>query len=87
MNKYLIMILAAGVMIALGGFLIMRYGSAQFDAGYNKAQSEYNIAAAAAGNEAARNLERIDHETRQMDETAIDADLRSLGIMREPHDR
>ncbi len=73
--------------MGLGAYLINSFGKAQFKAGYNKSQSEYAVAASAAGNEAARNLERINHDTRSMDDIAIDDDLSSLGIMRAHDDR
>ena len=55
MNKYLIIILGTVILMGLGAYLINSFGKARYKEGYSKSQSEYAIAAAAAGNEALRN--------------------------------
>lgn len=87
MKTWLITIVAAGVLIALGGFLITRYGDARFDAGYAKAKNDVADAIAATAAEDISEFERIEDETNAMPLPDVDADLVRLGIMRAPDDR
>lgn len=86
-NKYFIMMIAAGVLITLGGFLIWRYGEAKDEAGYIRGISEANVAASKASSEAARDLEKEQNETAKIKDADIDAELISLGVMRPDHHR
>ncbi|MDX9690523.1 MAG: hypothetical protein RBT70_08725 [Alphaproteobacteria bacterium] len=87
MNKKLAIIIGAVGLVLLLGFGLKLYGQARYDEGYNKSQAEHAAAAAKAADEAARNLGKVENETANMSDDAIDDSLRALGIMRQPSDR
>jgi len=86
MDKYIIILVAAIVLIALGGYLLRQYGAAQYDAGYAQAELDSANAATKAGNTAARKLEDIKKDVKKMSTSDIDNELRDLGIMRSNKD-
>lgn len=87
MNKYLIIVIAAGVLIVLGGFLVKQYGNAQYNAGFQTAHAEALLAAKRRASEANKEMERIENETARLSDSDVDDSLRDLGIMRDVPDR
>jgi len=85
MNVYLG--IAALVIVVLFGLTLHFYGNARYEAGAASVRASQATAGQAAATEAAKDLERKEHETNTMDDDAVDADLRALGIMRNPADR
>lgn len=85
MNKVLAIVGLAAVVIT--GFLINRYGQARYDAGYLAAGKEQADAQDQADAEARKDFNNVSHETNGLDNDAVDRELRSLGIMRQPEDR
>lgn len=86
-TKVLVALLAAGVFIALGGFLIKQYGGAENESGKAGASLEQLSSSVDELERTIKELERVSHETSQKSDDAIDADLRRLGIMRDYKDR
>jgi hypothetical protein len=85
MSKFphmILLILAAGVITSLGGFLIVRYGDARYQAGVLAGQLEQATTQAQTATQDASNFKRIENETKQMEPSAIDRDLLRLGIVR-----
>ena len=85
MNKafgVFMLVIAAGL-----GLAIWLHGNARFDAGKKSCLADHATAAVTAGNEAAADLEKTEHETRNMSDDDVDRDLRNLGIMRDANDR
>lgn len=87
MKTWLITVVAAGVLTALGGFLLTRYGDARYDAGYAKAKNDVADIDTTTAAEDMSEFERIEDETNSMPLTDVDTDLLRLGIMRNDTDR
>lgn len=80
MNKYLGIALA--VILAAISFAIWLHGNARFSEGKAGTVAKQVVAGTKAANKAAADLEKVDHETRNMSDDDVDRDLRDLGIMR-----
>lgn len=63
MNKYAIKGIAALILMGLGGFLLTRYGDAEYKRGKAEALAEYNASAIDKGN----NQNEIEYELRSLD--------------------
>lgn len=88
MNKYLIIGLAALVIIALGSITIWKFGESKYDEGYAVANAEHNEAVTKAANKAAKDLENANRKVKKIaDAGGLDDLLYDLGIMRANSDR
>jgi imidazole glycerol phosphate synthase subunit HisF len=76
---------AAGVLAILAALWYMRHDARQD--GYKACQAAQVAATAKAATVARETLDEVRHETSHMSDTAIDADLAALGILRRPEDR
>lgn len=81
MNK--VLGIAALVIIVAFGLTVRWYGDAQYTAGELSCKADQATAAIIAGNESAKQLDKVNHETANMSDTDIDNDLHKLGIMRQ----
>lgn len=79
--------IAALVIIAVLSLAIWLHGNARYAEGKADAKNDCNVTATTAATESAKQLEKTVNETSTMSDSDIDADLRSLGIMRQPADR
>lgn len=86
MKKAYIILGAAAILIVLGGFLLLRYGKARYNEGYLKAHSQCIENAVEHAGKAAKELRRIQNETKKLSDTDVDDDLLDLGIMRNDTD-
>lgn len=80
MNKYLG--IAVAVIMAGLAFAIWLHGNARFAEGKADTVAKQTVAGAKAASKAAADLEKVEHETNNMPDDAIDRDLWDLGIMR-----
>lgn len=87
MKPWLIALIAAVVLTALGGFLIHKFGDASKDTGAAETKATINETIVKVQETDRKNNETIARETETMDDPAIDADLVRLGIMRADDDR
>lgn len=79
--------IAGFVIVVAFGLTIWAYGNAKFDAGELSCKADAATTAVTAGNESAANLDKVMNETARMSDADVDADLRQLGIMRQPSSR
>jgi len=61
---------------------IWLHGNARFAEGKADTVATQAVAGVKAGNKAAADLEKVDHETRNMSDDDVDRDLCRLGIVR-----
>lgn len=87
MKVWVIYVVAAVVILGLGGFLLTRYGQARYDAGYSAAGKDQADAQDTADADAKKDIENAERETNNLDDPGVDRELRGLGIMRQPTDR
>ncbi len=85
--KIAYMILAAVVVIGLGGFLIHGYGAAKFEAGYAKRAEEQSRVSNEAAKEAISIRDKVENDNRKKKDDGITAELRSSGWLRAKNDR
>lgn len=73
--------------IAFCGLIISGYGSAKYEAGKQKCIADQAAAQVTATNNSIRDRERIENETSNLSDSAVDADLIKFGIVRNDQDR
>lgn len=78
---------AALVLTSLGGFLLVKYGDAKFDAGKATCVADTSVATQAQTKKDNAAYERNAHDSRNLSDADLDADLVDLGIMRHDSDR
>lgn len=83
----LISVLAASVLTALGGFLIVKYGDTSEDVGKVKCEAAQVKTEIREVIKYVKVKADVEKETAKMSDPAIDADLDNLGIMRDDADR
>lgn len=79
---YKILGIAALVIIIAFGLTVNWYGDSRYDAGVLSCKADAATAAITAGNESAKQLDKVMNETAHMSDADVDDDLRKLGIMR-----
>lgn len=87
MKTWIITTVATVVLMGLGGLLIHKYGEARFEAGEASARTECSDSVLKSVNDGAKEFERIQNETQNLDDISIDNELYKLGIMRTHSDR
>lgn len=75
-------ILAVGGIIALGGFLIDRFGDARYDAGVADERAMHSTSNANANETARQNRERIAEDEAKIPDSDLLDTVRQLGILR-----
>jgi hypothetical protein len=86
MRTFLLLTLAAVVIISLGGFLLVRFGSAKYNEGFNVCQLEQSQAYSKRLKDGNVIMRQGRHEQEIKSDSDIDAGLRAAGIMREDSD-
>lgn len=78
---------AALVLTSLGGFLIIKYGDARYEAGKASAVADNATKAETQSQKDNAAYERNARDSRKLSDADLDADLVDLGIMRPDSDR
>ena len=87
MKTWIVTGIATIVLLGLGGYLIHSYGVSKYETGKAECRAD-NLESVTTINETnARELERIQDETYNLSDDAIDIELSELGIMRDYSDR
>ncbi len=80
-------IIAALVLMGLGGFLIKQYGSAKLDVGALECKAEQADTAAVSALDAVSKREGTENANRKKKDDTITAELRAAGWLRDRQDR
>lgn len=84
MSWHYLLIAAA---VAIVGITVYGYGDARYEAGRSAAMADCVKAEAKAVTDAANTAKSIAKDVEILDADSVDAELRSLGVMRPDHDR
>lgn len=74
-------LIAAAVLIVLGGFLVWDFGSAKYDEGIAACAKAQSDAGVKANDDARKTKEKINAEEKAIPDDGLDPELRRLGIL------